>query len=218
MMNKQATADWEAAYLRFETPKQEVEKFRRRLVQFGVEGWPQDLNIVELFCGRGNGLKAWETLGFTNIVGIDLSDELIRQVDPKFKTLTADARELPLSDESVDVISINGGLHHLPQLPEDLERVLLECRRVLRSGGQLLIVEPWMTPFLRFVHFCCKRKRLRTLWPRLEALATMIELEKGTYFSWLAQPKVIQNTLGEAFPNARMFTARGKLRCSASRG
>ena len=64
---------WEAAYLRFETPEQEIQKFIRRLHHLGAEEWPRDSEIVELFCGRGNGLHALERLGFTRLEGVDLS-------------------------------------------------------------------------------------------------------------------------------------------------
>ena len=57
-------AAWEAAYLRFETPQQEQEKFIKRLRSLGVETWDRGLTITELFCGRGNGLIAWQRLGF----------------------------------------------------------------------------------------------------------------------------------------------------------
>jgi hypothetical protein len=64
--------EWEAAYLRFETPEQEVRKFRNRLPRLGSSRWPRDAKVVELFCGRGSGLLALRTLGFEDIEGIDL--------------------------------------------------------------------------------------------------------------------------------------------------
>jgi SAM-dependent methyltransferase len=68
---------WEAAYARFETPEQEVRRFVRRLMQLGVTKWPRDAKIVELCCGRGNGLHALSQLGFTRLAGVDLSASLI---------------------------------------------------------------------------------------------------------------------------------------------
>ena len=65
---------WEAAYERFETPEEEIEKFMRRLRGFGLDRQPSDMRIVELFCGRGGGLVALERLGLTNIEGVDLSE------------------------------------------------------------------------------------------------------------------------------------------------
>ena len=45
-----ATEVWEAAYLRFETPEEEIAKFTRRLLQLGARQWPRDAAVVELFC------------------------------------------------------------------------------------------------------------------------------------------------------------------------
>src|SRR5580700_4855758 len=70
---------WEAAYLRFETPEQEIQKFVSRLRKLGADQWPRDAEIVELFCGRGNGLNALERLGFTRLEGVDLSPRLIAE-------------------------------------------------------------------------------------------------------------------------------------------
>ena len=70
---------WEAAYLRFETPEQEIQKFVKRLRKLGVGEWPRDTEIVELFCGRGNGLHASRLLGFTRVEGADLSARLVAQ-------------------------------------------------------------------------------------------------------------------------------------------
>ena len=55
----------EEAYLRFETPKQEVRKAIRRLRHIGAVGWPKDWKIIEIFYGRGNGLHALSRLGLT---------------------------------------------------------------------------------------------------------------------------------------------------------
>ncbi|WP_298863337.1 hypothetical protein [uncultured Gimesia sp.] len=60
--------------------------------------------------------------------------------------------------------------------------------RVLPLGGHVVIVEPWLTPFLRFVHAVCKNKSFRKIWPKLDALAIMIEQELTSYEHWLSQP------------------------------
>ena len=62
---------WEEAYARFETPAQERQKFHQRFRQLGVYHWPRDIKILELFCGRGNGLIALQEAGFTNLEGAD---------------------------------------------------------------------------------------------------------------------------------------------------
>lgn len=206
-----SASEWEAAYLRFETPSQELRKFRRRLLKFGAGTWPKDLRILELFCGRGNGLRAWSSLGFSNLEGADLSRQLASLIDAAFHPTVADARDLPFADASFDVICIQGGLHHLEHLPRDLPAVLQQCRRVLKPDGRLLLVEPWETPFLKLVHFCCRRPVLRNLSQRLDALATMIELEADTYFNWLSRPEEVRRVLLEHFDSEQLHIAWGKL-------
>src|SRR2546425_9145172 len=111
----------EVAYLRFETPEQKIRKFIARLNHLGAPHWPRNAEIVELFCGRGNGLNALERLGFTHIEGVDLSPRLITQYRGSAKCFVGDCRQLPFADRSKDMLSVQGGLHHLTALPEDLE-------------------------------------------------------------------------------------------------
>lgn len=182
---------WESAYLRFETPAQEIKKFASRLVKLGASDWPRDAEIVELFCGRGNGLRALQSLGFTHLEGVDLSPRLIAEYQGPARCQVADCRKLPFASESKDVLIVQGGLHHLPTLPQDLEQTFAEMRRVLRKSGRVMFVEPWLTGFLWFVHAVCEIPLVRRVSPKLDALATMIEHERVTYEQWFQQPGVI---------------------------
>jgi ubiquinone/menaquinone biosynthesis C-methylase UbiE len=183
---------WEAAYLRFETPEQEIHKFIARLRKLGAAQWPRDAEIVELFCGRGNGLNALERLGFTRLEGVDLSPRLIAQYRGPAKCIVGDCRQLLFADRSKDVLIVQGGLHHLPALPEDLEQTFAEMQRVLRKEGRVVVVEPWLTPFLKLVHAVSENPLARRLSNKLDALATMIQFERRTYEQWLTQPELIR--------------------------
>lgn len=201
---------WERAYLRFQTAEQEVEKFVGRLRLLGVDRWDRGLRVAELFCGRGNGLAAWLRLGFEHVEGLDLSEALLGQYRGAARVRVGDARSMPFEDGSRDVICIQGGLHHL-SLHGDLEKVLGEIHRVLSPTGRLVLVEPWLTPFLRVVHAACGVRPLRSLTPRLEALATMIDLERATYEAWLAAPQVILAALRRVVEPATLRIRWGKL-------
>lgn len=206
-----SVAAWEAAYLRFETPAEEIAKFTRRLKKLGADDWPRDAEIVELFCGRGNGLRALAQLGFTQLEGVDLSPRLLAEAPRGFPCREADSRRLPLAAASKDFVIIQDGLHHLAQLPDDLNRTLAEAARVLRAGGRIVIVEPWLTPFLKFVHAVCRVPLARRCWPKLDALAVMIEHERATYDQWLAQPRLILNVLDRHFTTEHCAARCGKL-------
>ena len=201
---------WEAAYLRFETPEQEIQKFVSRLRKLGAAQWPRAAEIVELFCGRGNGLNALERLGFTHIEGVDLSPRLIAQYRGSAKCFVADCRQLPFADRSKDVLIVQGGLHHLPTLPEDLEETFSEMQRVMRREGRVVFVEPWLTPFLKIVHAVSENPLARRLSNKLDALATMIQFERRTYEQWFSQPDLIRKTARAHFAPVHESFAWGK--------
>src|SRR5947199_1483196 len=190
---------WEAAYLRFESPEEEIRKFIRRLTRLGAPQWPRDAEIVDLFCGRGNGLIALQRLGFTRLEGVDLSPRLLAQFKGSAKCTVADCRRLPFADRSKDVLIVQGGLHHLPALPDDLDQTFSEMQRVLRTNGRVMFVEPWRTPFLTFVHFVSEIPIVRRLSNKMDAFATMSEHEIRTYTQWLSQPELMQKVAREHF-------------------
>ena len=190
---------WEAAYARFETPAQEIHKFTRRLNKLGAADWSRAAEIVELFCGRGNGLHALSRLGFTRLEGVDLSASLVAQYQGPAKLHVGDCRDLPFDSRSKDIVIVQGGLHHLKKLPDDLEQTLSEAARVLRDEGLFVVVEPWLTPFLIFVHRVCQCQTARRLVPKIDALATMIDHERETYEQWLGQPQTIAHLFDRFF-------------------
>ena len=202
---------WKSAYGRFETPEEEIRKFIRRLLNIGARDWDREATIVELFCGHGNGLHALSRLGFTHLEGIDQSAVLLAEYTGPAKCYVADCRNLPLQDQSRDIAVIHGGLHHLSKLPEDLEVVLSEVNRVLKKEGQLVVVEPWLTPFLLLTHCVCRVSFIQRLSKKIGALATMIELEHPIYDRWLEQPEEILALFNRFFEAKKCKTAWGKL-------
>ncbi len=206
-----AVEAWEAAYLRFESPAAEERKFLRRLTSVGARHWRRDALILDLFCGRGGGARALYRLGFDNVVGLDLSPRLLRERADSSSCLVADCRELPVAAGSVDIAVVQGGLHHLPTIPEDLSAVLSEVARTLRPSGLLFVVEPWRTPFLNIVHRACDIPLARRVVGKLDALATMIEYERDTYEAWLRSGPVILDELDRHFERRHIRRRWGKL-------
>src|SRR5258708_13915839 len=107
MQNVLSPDPWEAAYLRFETPEEEIRKFIARLNRLGAPQWPRNAEIVELFCGRGNGLIALQRLGFTRLEGVDLSPRLLAQFNGSAKGKVTDCRKHPFSDRSNVVVTFH---------------------------------------------------------------------------------------------------------------
>jgi SAM-dependent methyltransferase len=63
-------------------------------------------------------------------------------------SLVADARRLPFRDASLSAIVFTDVLHHMT----DVHSFFLEACRCLRYGGKVLMIEPWVTPWSRFIN------------------------------------------------------------------
>jgi ubiquinone/menaquinone biosynthesis C-methylase UbiE len=181
---------WEQAYRDFETPDQEIRKFERRLRALGVDRFPRTSQILEICCGRGNALTAWERLGFRRCIGLDLSHALLTLYDGPAPCVVGDVRAMPVASASQDLVAVHGGLHHLPSLA-DLDATLQEVTRVVRPEGHVVIVEPWSTPFLTVVHALSRQRPIRALSKKFDAFERMYELERTTYDAWLGEPERI---------------------------
>ena len=62
--------------------------------------------------------------------------------------VVADARHLPFQDNSLRAIVFTDVLHHMP----NVRSFFGEASRCLRAGGKVLMIEPWMTPWSRFIN------------------------------------------------------------------
>lgn len=113
--------------------------------------------VLEVGAGTGSQLV---TLASANpsgrTVGIDLAEGMLREARRRLaaagvthaEVLRADARELPLDDDSVDVVVSAYVLDILAW--DDIRRALMECCRVLRPGGRLVLCH--VTPGERRLH------------------------------------------------------------------
>lgn len=120
----------------------------RRLSQL-----PSGIKVLEIGCGNGWGTKLIKKyFNPSEIYAIDLDPKMINiakksNKDNKIYFSVADATKLPFKDNSFDAIFDFGIIHHIP----DWKKCLIDLRRVLKSGGQLLIedlsIETFETPF-----------------------------------------------------------------------
>lgn len=113
-------------------------------------------DVLDLCTGTLDLAEMLVRRGAKSVVALDFSAEMIaagehkiREGDP-VRTVVADARELPLEDNSVDAIICAFGLRNVPEL----HRVVAECARVLRPGGRLVVLDffqptSWLSRFLQ---------------------------------------------------------------------
>jgi demethylmenaquinone methyltransferase/2-methoxy-6-polyprenyl-1,4-benzoquinol methylase len=96
--------------------------------------------ILDLATGTGDlALVLQKKFPAAEVIGADFSPEMLEIAKRKGvrETVVADARRLPFDDATFDVVTIAFGLRNLPDWGEGLR----EMRRVLRSGGHVLILD-----------------------------------------------------------------------------
>jgi len=92
---------------------------------------------LDAACGTGRHAAYLASLGHT-VIGVDSSPGMLalaREKVPQGEFHEADLHELPLADDSVDLVVCAIALVHLP----DLEGPFGEFARVLRPGGHLVV-------------------------------------------------------------------------------
>jgi len=72
--------------------------------------------------------------------------------------VVADAEKIPFADGSLRAIVMTDVLHHMPRV----ESFFAEASRCLRRDGKILMIEPWVTPWSRFVYTRLHHEPFRT--------------------------------------------------------
>lgn len=107
-----------------------------------ISGWLNEGDLVlDVAGGAGTYASEIRRLSGANVVGIDLSFEMIRQrvLDPSLtQNAVGDMEALPFHPESFDVVMFVACLHHL----KDATTALNEAFRVMRPGGKVFAWEP----------------------------------------------------------------------------
>src|SRR5438128_11179619 len=100
------------------------------------------LKVLEIGCGMGTDGAQFAKAG-ADYTGIDLTDAAIELARKRFELSglqgnfqISDAENLDFADESFDLVSSHGVLHHTP----DTARAVREIHRVLVPGGRAIVM------------------------------------------------------------------------------
>jgi len=103
-------------------------------------------HILELGCGNAEKTRNIATSGVNRKITALEVDEIAHEKNVQVTDLPnvtfglSGAQEIPLDDESVDIVMMFKSLHHVPL--ELMEPSICEIRRVLKPGGHAYISEP----------------------------------------------------------------------------
>jgi ubiquinone/menaquinone biosynthesis C-methylase UbiE len=98
--------------------------------------------VLDCACGTGYGLEMYAAAGAGALTGVDVDAEAVEQSKRRngegATILKGDIRELPLEDDSFDVVTCFETIEHV----EDATAGIAELHRVLKPDGILVISSP----------------------------------------------------------------------------
>ena len=101
-----------------------------------------DAKILDLCCGTGNQLKILGNNGFTNLLGLDLSQsmlEIAKRGNHDIEILNKDATNTNLQNCSIDIVILSLAIHEKNRYTQ--ENLLKEAYRILKESGSLIIAD-----------------------------------------------------------------------------
>jgi demethylmenaquinone methyltransferase/2-methoxy-6-polyprenyl-1,4-benzoquinol methylase len=171
--------------------------WRKKMAQY----LPDRENLYLLDCATGTGDQILSFFSHSKkiarAVGIDLSTEMIHIAREKIQNAGLSSKvdlsqasllSLPFLSMTFDCVTISFGIRNVT----DVSKALMECCRVLKEGGRLLILEgsipqnKWILPFFLFY--------LRHILPRIGGV---ISKNKNAY-------RYLNETI-ETFPSGNRF-------------
>jgi ubiquinone/menaquinone biosynthesis C-methylase UbiE len=101
---------------------------------------PVEANILEIGCSAGPLQQILHTDGYTNLTGIDISENAIKLAEQRGvpNVSVMDGAKLDFADASFDLVVASDVLEHI----EDEELAVREWARVLRPGGCMIVFVP----------------------------------------------------------------------------
>lgn len=147
-----------------------------RLFTFGMDGkWrkatakrcleKKPLHVLDLCCGTGDltvSLSKYSHDKQLKVVGYDFSQDMLKVAEVKAgkkglkntNFIEGDAASLPFDDSSFDSLTIGFGFRNLTYENPAQQQHIAEMNRVLRKGGELLILESGVpeNPIVKFFY------------------------------------------------------------------
>lgn len=135
-------------------------KFCARIYPAILSELNRDESQTILDVGCGTGILLSQVKDGNTLCGLDLSSGMIEQAKLKLgdraELVVGDAEHLPWPEGFFDTVLCSFSFHHYPKP----DAVLREMHRVLKTGGSLILADPWMPPpFLQMLNLMIRFSR-----------------------------------------------------------
>lgn len=109
-----------------------------------------DDHVLDIACGNGRLLnmfaRQYQFIGY----GVDIADQMIEQakkLNPGMLFSVGNCEQIPLLDQSCDVITVCAAYHHFPHV----DLFAREAFRLMKTGGSIYIAEVYYPSLVRLL-------------------------------------------------------------------
>lgn len=102
----------------------------------------KNMKFLDYGCGAGRSLRFIKSLGYSNIVGVDISEDMLKQArlqDPEGTYSLIKESRIPYEDNTFDVIFMSYVFLEVGDYNE-IVKILKEFRRVLKDNGHIIFI------------------------------------------------------------------------------
>ena len=117
-------------------------RWRKEIIKYIRKNSIPSNSILDLASGTGDLTSELMSLDPVRICAADISEKMLevqrkKITDKRLELIQADVKELPFENNVFDIVTIGFGVRNF----EHLEDSIKEIRRVMKSGGRLIVLE-----------------------------------------------------------------------------
>lgn len=152
--------------------------------EIGRLGLPSNARVIDIGTGTGSNLRMLRDIGFTNVRGVDASEDAIRLCAAKGlgPVERGTIHSVPVPDASQDLVLATDVIEHV----DDDAQALREVARILSPNGALLLTVPTFPSLWGLQDDVAHHKRRYRLGPLLRLIdAAGLAPLRAYYFNYL---------------------------------
>ena len=172
-------------------------------------GFLEQTKKNEMICDAGCGdltlLSQLKSMGYNNLYGFDIDEDLINSSSPKLKNSFSEVKvgsacKIPFNDQLFDSVIIWGILHHIDL--KDYKIVFSEVSRILKPNGKLFIVEPYPFFFWKSITITAKILSYLAL-PNCKNIHEVLSSENEILAVFSKNRKVLKEIIAKQYRQVR---------------